>query len=332
MRVSLYDESMLRSRLYRDSKLVESDFELTRLTDLKHSATDFFWIDLVDPTEHDLRYIAKELGLNELAVEDAYRGRQRPKLEHYDTHFFINAYSAKFDSKTTKLVTDEIAIFVTPNALITVRDDEGFDVNQLLKQWDDSVSLADGKVAFLLWGLLDVIVDGYFEVVELLDTELEDLEDLMFAETRIDRLIQRKSYDLRKALVLLRRVAVPMREVLNPIVKRDVQVIGPSMFAYFQDIYDHVMRVADWTDSLRDLVTTLLETNLTIQGNQMNMIMKKVTSWAAIIAVPTAITGWFGQNIPYLGFDSVLGLWLSIGSIILVSGVLYLQFKRRDWL
>ena len=143
MRVSLYDESMLRSRLYRDSKLVESDFELTRLTDLKHSATDFFWIDLVDPTEHDLRYIAKELGLNELAVEDAYRGRQRPKLEHYDTHFFINAYSAKFDSKTTKLVTDEIAIFVTPNALITVRDDEGFDVNQLLKQWDDSVSLAD---------------------------------------------------------------------------------------------------------------------------------------------------------------------------------------------
>ena len=323
---------MLRSRLYRNSTLVESDFELTRLAELKSSKTDFFWIDLVDPTEHDLRYIAEELKLNELAVEDAYRGRQRPKLEHYDTHFFINAYSAKFDSKSVKLVTDEIAIFVTSNALITVRDDEGFDINQLLKRWDDSLSLADGKIAFLLWGLLDIIVDGYFEVVDKLDAELEDLEDLMFAETRVDRVIQRKSYDLRKALVLLRRVAVPMREVLNPIVKRDVQVIGPSMYAYFQDIYDHVMRVADWTDSLRDLVTTLLETNLTIQGNQMNMIMKKVTSWAAIIAVPTAITGWFGQNIPYLGFDSVLGLWLSIGSIILVSGILYIEFKRRDWL
>ena len=323
---------MLRSRLYRDSTLVESDFELTRLAELKTSKTDFFWIDLVDPTEHDLRYIAEELKLNELAVEDAYRGRQRPKLEHYDTHFFINAYSAKFDSKSVKLVTDEIAIFVTSNALITVRDDEGFDINQLLKRWDDSISLAEGKIAFLLWGLLDIIVDGYFEVVDKLDAELEDLEDLMFAESRVDRVIQRKSYDLRKALVLLRRVAVPMREVLNPIVKRDVQVIGPSMYAYFQDIYDHVMRVADWTDSLRDLVTTLLETNLTIQGNQMNMIMKKVTSWAAIIAVPTAITGWFGQNIPYLGFDSALGLWLSIGSIVLVSGVLYIEFKRRDWL
>jgi magnesium transporter len=323
---------MLRSRLYRDSTLIESDFDIKRLPELKQSKTDFFWIDLVDPTEHDLRFIADELKLNELAVEDAYRGRQRPKLEHYDTHFFINAYSAKFDSTTIKLVTDEIAIFVTSNALITVRDDEGFDINQLLKRWDDSISLADSKIAFLLWGLLDIIVDGYFEVVDKLDAELEDLEDLMFADSRVDRVIQRKSYDLRKALVLLRRVAVPMREVLNPIVKRDVQVIGPSMYAYFQDIYDHVMRVADWTDSLRDLVTTLLETNLTIQGNQMNLIMKKVTSWAAIIAVPTAITGWFGQNIPFFGFGNILGLWISLGSIIVVSGILYLEFRRRDWL
>ncbi len=323
---------MLRSRLYRNSTLVESDFELARLTQLKTDSDSFFWIDLVNPTEHDLRFIADELQLNELAVEDAFRGRQRPKLEHYDTHFFINAYSARFDTETLKLITDEIAIFVTPNALITVRDDEGFDIELLKKRWDDSISLAEGKVGYLLWGLLDIIVDGYFEVVEKLDSELEDLEDLMFAETRIDRVIQRKSYDLRKALVLLRRVAVPMREVLNPIVKRDVQVISPTMFAYFQDIYDHVMRVADWTDSLRDLVTTLLETNLTIQGNQMNLIMKKVTSWAAIIAVPTAITGWFGQNIPYLGFNNIYGLWMSIGSIIVVSGILYIEFRRRDWL
>ncbi len=323
---------MLRSRLYRNSTLVETDFELARLPQLKADSECFFWVDLVNPSEHDLRFIADELQLNELAVEDAFRGRQRPKLEHYDTHFFINAYSARFDSETLKLITDEIAIFVTPTGLITVRDDEGFDVEFLKKRWDDSISLAEGKVGFLLWGLLDIIVDGYFEVVEKLDSELEDLEDLMFAETRIDRVIQRKSYDLRKALVLLRRVAVPMREVLNPIVKRDVQVISPTMFAYFQDIYDHVMRVADWTDSLRDLVTTLLETNLTIQGNQMNLIMKKVTSWAAIIAVPTAITGWFGQNIPYLGFGNVWGLWMSIGSIIVVSGILYIEFRRRDWL
>ena len=98
------------------------------------------------------------------------------------------------------------------------------------------------------------------------------------------------------------------------------------------ETYDHVMRVADWTDSLRDLVTTLLETNLTIQGNRMNMVMKKVTSWAAIIAVPTAITGWFGQNVPYVGFSQEIGVWLSGGSIVVVSAVLYWAFKRNDWL
>jgi magnesium transporter len=101
---------------------------------------------------------------------------------------------------------------------------------------------------------------------------------------------------------------------------------------YFQDIYDHVMRVADWTDSLRDLVTTLIETNLTIQGNRMNLVMKKVTSWAAIIAVPTAITGFYGQNVPYPGFNEVSGFWVSTGLIVLGSATLYFIFKKKDWL
>jgi magnesium transporter len=120
--------------------------------------------------------------------------------------------------------------------------------------------------------------------------------------------------------------------VLNPIVRRDVQVIRNDMAAYFQDIYDHVMRVSDWTESLRDLVTTLLETNLTIQGNRMNLVMKKVTSWAAIIAVPTAITGFYGQNVPYPGFGTITGFWVSTGLMVVISGALYVSFRRRDWL
>jgi magnesium transporter len=131
---------------------------------------------------------------------------------------------------------------------------------------------------------------------------------------------------------MLRRLAVPMREVLNPLVKLDVKFLENAMYPYYQDVYDHVMRVADWTDSLRDLITTLLETNLTIQGNQMNLVMKKVTSWAAIIAVPTAITGFYGQNVPYPGFDSEWGFWVSTGAIVVISTGLYIAFKRRDWL
>lgn len=323
---------MRRSRLYEFGELAQEDFPLSLIPSIKNKKNKFFWIDLVAPTEKELAVIGGELGLNKLALEDAFSGRQRPKLEHYDSHIFINAYSARFKRKSKKLASEEIAVFVTKNGLITVRDDENFPIQDLMARWDDSIELAESGVTYLLWGLLDVIVDGYFDAVEELDFEIEALEELMFASERIDIQIQQRTYELRKALVLLRRLAVPMREVLNPLVRQDLKQLDPSMFPYFQDIYDHVMRVADWTDSLRDLITTLLETNLTIQGNNMNLIMKKVTSWAAIIAVPTAITGWFGQNIPYSGFGEQWGVWASLGSIVAVSGALYWAFRRNDWL
>lgn len=323
---------MQRSRIYRDGQLAETSFDLDLISDLEGDKHAFYWLDLVAPSKEELAKLGEELKLNAFAIEDAFKGSQRPKLEHYDSHLFINAYGSHFDHETLELNTQEIAIFVTANGLITVRDDDAFDIEALIKRWDESHELASNGVAFLLWGLLDQIVDGYFEVIQELDQELESLEDLLFDDIRQDSLIQRKSYALRKALVVLRRIAVPMREVLNPIIKRDTQVIGNTMFQYYQDIYDHVMRAADWTDSLRDLVTTLLETNLTIQGNRMNLIMKKVTSWAAIIAVPTAITGFYGQNIPYPGFGEANGFWVSTGAIIVISGALYFTFKKRDWL
>jgi Mg2+ and Co2+ transporter CorA len=215
---------MQHSRIYRNAKLAESQFDLERISDLIVEPNTFFWVDLVAPTEADLAKVGQELGLNSFAVEDAFKGRQRPKLEHFDSHLFINAYGSKFDHDSLELQTQEIAIFVTENGLITVRDDDGFDIEGLMKRWDDSAELAENGVAFLLWALLDQIVDGYFEVIQELDQELEELEDLLFSEVRKDSVIQRKSYSLRKALVVLRRIAVPMREVLNPIIKRDTHL------------------------------------------------------------------------------------------------------------
>ena len=123
-----------------------------------------------------------------------------------------------------------------------------------------------------------------------------------------------------------------MREVVNTLLRRDIDIVTEEMTPYFQDVYDHVLRATEWTESLRDLVTTILETNLTIQGNRLNVITKKVTSWAAIIAVPTAITGFYGQNLPYPGFARTSGfIWSSL-LIILLSGSLYVVFKRRGWL
>ena len=312
--------------------MISTALTVDALGEVSKNSKQFAWIDLVNPTETELEQLAESIGLHELAVADALNGRQRPKLEHYDSHLFINTYAARFTRDADELETFEISVFVTKDFLITVRDDDKFDIEQLTRRWDESFELAQHGVAFLLWGLLDLVVDGYFEVVEALDGEVEELEDIMFGEKRNNSLIQRRSYQLRKTLVTLRRTAIPMREVINPLVKHDVKMLSNEMFPYFQDVYDHVMRVADWTDSQRDLVTTLLETNLTIQGNQMNLIMKKVTSWAAIIAVPTAITGFYGQNIPFPGFEQEWGFWVSTGSIVLISGILWGVFKKNDWL
>jgi len=324
---------MQQSRVYVDGILVDADVTLGNLKNFKRKRKTAIWVDLVEPTTQELELLGQELGLHELAIEDALMGRQRAKLEHYPSHLFINAYAAKWDPKADELDTYEISAFVTPYALITVRDKDDFDIETITKRWDDSIALAENGVAFLLWGFIDVLVDGYFEVVEQLDVEVDELEDLLFDDDADHaREIQKRSYRLRKALVTLRRVAVPMREVVNPIVKLDAPIIGSGMMAYYQDVYDHVMRAADWIDSLRDLVTTLLETNLTIQGNRMNLIMKKVTSWAAIIAVPTAVTGFFGQNVPYPGFGNPFGYWESMVLMVGGSAALYWAFRRNDWL
>jgi magnesium transporter len=123
-----------------------------------------------------------------------------------------------------------------------------------------------------------------------------------------------------------------MREVVNSLLRRDLHIVAEAMTPYYQDVYDHVLRASEWTESLRDLVTTILETNLTIQGNRMNLVMKKVTSWAAIIAVPTAVTGFYGQNVPYPGFAAHSGFWVSSVLIVVLSSLLYWSFRRRDWI
>lgn len=323
---------MITSRIYRGNKLTQELVDLDQISELNKTVDLFYWVDLVDPTENQLRKIGLELGFHELSIEDAFKGHQRPKLEHFDSHLFINTYLAKLDLATKEMETLELAVFVTANGVITLRDDERISIEDLQTRWDAAFDLQSNGAAFLLWGLLDMVVDSYFDVIENLDAEVDELEDLLFGESKRGEEVQRRSYQLRKTLVLLRRIAIPMREVLNPIIRRDAQVVGSAMSQYYMDIYDHVIRANEWTDSLRDLVTTLLEANLTMQSNRMNLVMKKVTSWAAIIAVPTAITGFFGQNVPYPGSGEIVGVYVSSALIILGSVGLYLGFKRSEWL
>jgi len=321
-----------RTRLYRDGQLELEGFPVADISDHIDDPGVTIWLDLRNPNHDDLAVLSEEFGLHPLAVEDAGYERQRAKLDRYRSHLFLTAYGAKLDTDTGELATSELAAFVTPQALITVRKDDGLDIGAVVDRWDASSDLAKFGVGYLLHGLLDYIVDGHFEAVQSMDDAAESLEDSLFAANPQSLEVQRRSFELRKSLVLLRRIVIPMREVVNSLMRRDLHVVSDEMMPYYQDVYDHVLRAADWTDSLRDLVTTILETNLTIQGNRMNIITKKVTSWAAIIAVPTFITGFYGMNVPYPGFSEKVGFILSVAFMLVAGFTLYWVFKRRDWL
>ena len=323
---------MRRTRLYRDGLLEAKDFPAAQISDYLQEPGTVVWLDLCEPEPADLEVLSEEFGLHPLAVEDAVQQHERPKLDRYRDHAFLTAYAVRLDGTTGELETSELAAFATPRALITVRKDTRFDIDGVVARWDGSADLARHGVGFLLWGLLDFVVDGHFAAVQQLDEAMEGLEDLLFDERPHGAEVQRRSFELRKSLVLLRRLVLPMREVVNSLLRRDLGLVDEAMGPYFQDVYDHVLRATEWTESLRDLVSTILETNLTIQGNRLNAVMKKVTSWAAIIAVPTAVTGFYGMNVPYPGFAQQSGFVASVVLLVVLSGGLYLLFKRLDWL
>jgi magnesium transporter len=321
-----------RTRLYRNGTLELEGFPVADISEYLPDESVTIWLDLHNPDHDDLAVLSEEFGLHPLAVEDALHHGQRPKLDRYRSHLFLTAYAARLDAGTGELATSELAVFITSRALITVRKDDGLDIGAIVQRWDENPDLAGFGVGYLLYGLLDYIVDGHFEAVQSLDECVEEIEDRLFDDIAHNLEVQRRSFQLRKSLVLLRRVVLPMREVVNTVIRRDLHIAGEDLMPYYQDIYDHVLRAAEWTDSLRDLVTSILETNVTIQGNRLNVITKKVTGWAAIIAVPTLITGYFGMNVPYPGFAQTGGFAASVAAMILAGLVLYLIFKKKDWL
>ncbi|NUT94877.1 MAG: magnesium transporter CorA family protein [Saccharothrix sp.] len=317
--------------MYRSGALVAEDYPAEDISEHLMSPDATVWLDMCAPGMDDLGTIREELGLHQLAVEDAVHVHQRAKIDRYPTHAFVTTYLVRLDPATGVLTTSELSMFVTPQALVTVRADDQLDLDEVLERWDSS-DMGEGGAGYLLHGVLDYVVDGYFEAVRELDEQIEALEDLIFEETADPADVQRRSLQLRKSLVVLRRVVLPMREVVNTLVRRDLQYVDEELLPYYHDVYDHILRASEWTESLRDLVATIRETQLNLQGNRLNTIMKQLTGWAAIVAVPTAITGFFGQNIPFPGFDAPAGFWSSSALILVLGIVLFRLFKRRDWL
>ncbi|CAN3127252.1 magnesium transporter CorA family protein [Mycobacterium sp. smrl_JER01] len=327
----------VRGRIWRDGKPAD-DFEFAAISDCLASEDTLVWCDISGPDHGILTELAGELHLNTWAVEDALADAERTKAVVYRTHTFFTVYGVTVKTPPPTEFTEStlekhrVSAFVLPRGLITVRLSDRFDMDEVSKRFDELAGQEYG-VGSLVHALLDVVVDGHFDAVQGLDEGIESLEDSLFDESIPRKQFQHSIFQLRKDLVALRRVVLPMREVVLAIQHRRLETkIAVELDPLYADLYDHVQRVSEWTESLRDMVTTVFETNLSLQDARLNTVMKKLTGWAAIVAVPTAITGFYGQNVDYPGIDSFGGFLTSSVIIVVLVLVLFLAFKRRDWI
>lgn len=325
------------TRAYHAGEVVAEGFPATEISGQLAHPDRFVFADLSDESLPQIEStLREECRLHDLAIEDALGRPQRTKLDRYPGHLFISAYHARLHG--TRLELSELAVFVTRRVLILVRKSGDLDLDALRRTWDEHPELARYGVAYLLHGLLDLVVESYLEVLEALDAKAERLEDELFSGPRAEGQVRRHSLRLRKNLLRLRKVAVPMREVVLGLTRLgrpqdgDGPGLDPELHVYYQDLYDHVLRVADGSENLRDIIATTLETETALQGNRLNVTMKRLTGWAAVIAVPTLITSFYGQNVPFPGYGEVAGLVGSVAAIVAATGLVYWNFRRRDWL
>ena len=332
----LPNTSAVRTRLWSDGVLQAENFPLADVSRHLAEQAALVWVDLCNPDPALLTELAGELGLDERAVRDV--DGERTKATRYATHTFLTVYGTGVGpiipgDIESRLLTARISIFVLPTAVVTVRHENDplrpvFDIDEVVRRWDDNSDLLRKGSPALLHELLDVVVDEQFDTIQQLDDAIEALEDGLFDDTGDNRTIQRNTYRLRKELVELRRIVLPMREVVNTIRRSD----SADLDGWYADPYDNVIRAGEWTESLRDMITTVFETNLSLQDARLNIVVKKLTGWAAIIAVPTLVTGWYGQNVPYPGFSQVSGVVTSALLSVITSVVLYVMFRRRGWI
>jgi magnesium transporter len=324
-----------RTRLYQDGKVIAQDFGADEVVaKLEEHPGAVLWLDLLDPDLGDLQSVAHDFHLHPLAIEDAVHDHQRPKLDRYRGHMFMNVYSVSVhtDGDTPKLTKHEISSFITERALITVRKSDA-DLQPLIDRWDADPALnAKGGVSFLVYGLLDLIVDGQFAAANQLDEAMDKTEDRILDEGGAPRVVRRYGFALRKTLAALRRPVAPMPDLIRQVLRADSQLLNDHLAPYYRDVDDHAQRATDTIDGARDRINGLLEADLTEQSNSLNDTTRKLAAWAAIIAVPTALTGYFGQNLPYWGYQTFWGFLLSLGLIVVTAGGLYIYLRRRGWL
>lgn len=291
---------------------------------------EFVWIGVTDPTHEELRLLAERFGLHPLAVEDAIKANQQPKVEIYGEQLFIVATTAAFRDEA--IAYGETAIFLGRKHVITVRHGSARDHTGLRTQLEASSQLLSHGVDYVLHGILDFIVDGYLPVVE----EIE--EDVLAIETSVvDAFLSRdevsRLFALRRDIIRFQRHLGPMTEVCSRLVRLDLPIIDANVRPYFRDILDHVQRVSTRVDALNHTIAGVFEVSTLFEQQRQGAITRQLAAWAAILAVPTAIAGIYGMNFKHMPeLSTRYGYFVVVGVIVAICALLYVRFKRSGWL
>lgn len=320
------------TRVYRSGTVDVENFPLADVSEYLDQPDTVVWVDFLEPTPDDLVELASELGLHELAVEDALSAHQRPKVDVYETHMFMSMHASTLSVDTGTLAVTEIDAFMNDRWFITVRKNDSFDLQRLTERWASTPELAGHGPSYLLYGLLDVVVDGDLDVIDGFEEYYDAASEQILSERPLDPTKQRHWFDMRRSLIRFHRLAAPRRGTVGRLTQRDDTPIDQHLRPYLQDVYDHAAQVTAASDELRDLVDSIVQTDLSMHANRQNQAMKRVTSWAAIIAVPTLVTGFYGMNVPYPGSGHAWGVVMSTVLMVGLSLALYVQFRKRDWL
>jgi len=314
---------------YADGRKI-GDVEIDDISEVLRFPGQFVWIGLREPDEALLEKIRQEFDLHELAVEDAWRAHQRPKLEEYGKSLFAVLRTAQMVDG--ELAGGETHIFVGERYVVSIRHGASLSYAPVRRRCESVPDLLRKGPAFVLYAIMDFVVDQYFPVIDALEDEQEELEDAIFGDG-IDRDATERVYHMKRELVALKRAVSPMVEMCNRLMRFDQTIVHQDMHPYFRDVYDHVIRINESVDTLRELLATALEANLSLISIRQNDVMKKLAAWAAILAVPTLISGVFGMNfeiIPGRTWD--LGFPLMVSAMVTVGIFLYQGFRRANWL
>jgi magnesium transporter len=325
--------TVIAARIYRDGRLLR-DVDLAEASPKMEKNGDFIWIGLHEPDDAMLVSIQQQFGLHELAVEDALDPRHLPKMESYGDHLFVVARTVHLEgaSSNTRIGYGNTAIFIGRQFIITVRHGSDRGHAPVRTQLEATPWLLKQGPDYALHAILDFIVDGYFDVIDMVEDQVLAMEDKAF-DSFLDRIQTARLFTVRRDLFRLTRILGPMEDLANRFINIDLPQVDANIDPYFRDLADHVRRVSYRVAGLRDTLTSIIETSGLLEQQRQGAITRQLAAWAAILAVPTAIAGIYGMNFDFMpelrwkyGYAAVWGV------IMLVCTTLYVRFKRSGWL